>query len=37
MKQMMHMDPNDISKMKPEAFAPKIKKGKGKNKGRFKY
>jgi signal recognition particle subunit SRP54 len=37
MKQMMHMDPNDISKMKPEAFAPKMKKGKGKNKGRFKY
>jgi signal recognition particle subunit SRP54 len=37
MKQMMHMDPNDLSKMKPEAFAPKVKKGKGKNKGRFKY
>jgi len=37
MKQMMSMDPNDISKMKPESFAPKLKKGKGKHKGRFKY
>jgi signal recognition particle subunit SRP54 len=37
MKQMLSMDPNDLSKMKPEAFAPKPKLGKGKHKGRFKF
>jgi signal recognition particle subunit SRP54 len=37
MKQMMTMDPSDLSKMKPESFQPKMKKGKGKNKGRFRY
>ena len=37
MKQMLTMDPNDLSQLKPETFAPKAKLGKGKNKGRFKF
>ncbi len=38
MKQMMSMDPSNMSKMNPNQFQPsKIKKGKGKHKGRFKY
>ena len=38
MKHMMSMDPSNMSNLNPNQFQPsKIKKGKGKNKGRFKY
>jgi signal recognition particle subunit SRP54 len=38
MKQMMSMDPSDMNTFKPHHIQqPKIKKGKGKHKGRFKY
>ena len=39
MKQMMQIDPNKLSSMNPNQMMPtfKQKKGKGKNKGRFKY
>lgn len=38
MKQMMSMDPSDMTKFKPQHMQqPKLKKGKGKHKGRFKY
>jgi signal recognition particle subunit SRP54 len=38
MKQMMSMDPSQLHNFKPQQMQPpKMKKGKGKNKGRFKY
>ncbi len=38
MKQMMSMDPSQLQQFKPQHMQqPKVKKGKGKNKGRFKY
>jgi signal recognition particle subunit SRP54 len=39
MKQMMQIDPDKLSTMNPNQMMPsfKQKKGKGKNKGRFKY
>ena len=38
MKQMMSMDPSQLNNFKPQQMQqPKMKKGKGKNKGRFKY
>lgn len=38
MKQMMSMDPSQLHNFKPQHMQqPKIKKGKGKHKGRFKY
>jgi signal recognition particle subunit SRP54 len=38
MKQMMSMDPSDMTNFKPQHIQqPKMKKGKGKHKGRFKY
>ena len=38
MKQMMSMDPSQLQQFKPQHMQqPKVKKGKGKHKGRFKY